>query len=94
MTLAQVCEHSLPQLELLAEALQRERREEQFRQFQACAAAIAACWSKEGQEIAARFEEALLGDAPSVEPPGADLDTQARAWAQTVRDYGAPDSPP
>ena len=89
MTLEEVCEHSLPQLELLAEALQRERREEQFRQFQSITAAIGACWGKDGQDIAARWEAALLGDDPQAEPSGSDRQAEARAWAQTVRDYGA-----
>ena len=89
MTLEEVCEHSLPQLELLAEALQRERREEQFRQFQSITAALGVCWGENGQDIAARFETALLGDEPDAEPSGSDRQAEVRSWAQTVRDYGA-----
>lgn len=48
MTLAQACDHSIDQLELLAEAVKAEKAERILGQLNAVFAANAACWDTSG----------------------------------------------
>lgn len=91
VTLAQVCEHSLPQLELLATAARRDRAAQTLLNMQTNHAAIAACISQPGQEHFKGVQSALqaetsgkdLVDKPSA--TAAELRRNRRAMATALR---------
>ena len=60
MTLPQACDHSLAQLKLLMQAAQRRQAETGLMHMQTTLAAVAACWSKDGQRVLDKVRAALM----------------------------------